>query len=120
MQAEPRQIAIEILGILFVGKITVGQSPIRNRSRHTMDDLPNAALALLGPVLAIEVLAHYYVGRQLTPRRRNFTVVLLEECLAAFVLDGCGAQFPRHGVEGVLDLGGTKRGLDADGGGRTV
>ena len=53
--------------------------------------------------IAVEVLAHDDVGRQLAPTRGDFRIVLFEENFAVLVLDRSAADFPCDGIEGICD-----------------
>jgi hypothetical protein len=112
MEAEPRQLAVEPLGILVAGEVAVLLSPVGNRPRDAMDQLPHASFALGGAVLAIEVLADDDVGGKLGPAGGNLDVPLLEHGLARFVLDRGTAEFPGDRVEGIGDVGWAKDGID--------
>src|SRR5262245_11158916 len=112
MQAEPGQVTIESLGVVFAGKVAVGFSPVGDRARDAMNKLPHAALALRRAVFAIKILAHDDIGGQLRPERRNLSILWLEHQLAVFVLDLRAAQFPLHRVERIGDISRAEFGVD--------
>ena len=99
MNAQPRQIAVEILGVGSRGEIAVFQAPVGDRAADTVNKLPDAPLAFRGAVFTVKILVNDDVGRQLGPENRNFAVFLLEQNLAAFALDGGSSRFPFNRVK---------------------
>ena len=116
VDAEPGQVAVEILAILTGLEVTVGNAPIGDRAGHAMDQLPDRVLPLRSVDLAVEVLAHDDVCGQLTPGSRNLTGRLLEEHLAVFPLDRGSPEFPFGGVKRAFDVDRTERRVDFEGG----
>ena len=101
VQAEPGQVAVEVLGVGRRGEIAVLQAPVGDRAADAVDKLPHALLPFRGAVLAVEILVDHDVGGQLAPEDGDFAVLLLEEDLAAFALDGGRPRFPLDRVEGL-------------------
>ena len=66
----------------------------------------------LGAHLAIEILVGHHVRGQLAPGGGDFAVVLLEQHLAPFALDGGGAQIPLHRGKRVGPVVGTEHSGD--------
>ncbi len=99
MNAQPRQVAVEILGVGGSGEITVLQAPIGDRAADAVDKLPHAPLPLRSAVFPVKIFIDYDVGCQLAPEYRNFAVFLFEQDLAAFALDGGSPRFPLDRVE---------------------
>ena len=56
--------------------------------------LADALFAFVGAHLAVEILVGHHVRGQLAPGGRDFAVVLLEQHLAPFALDGGRARLP--------------------------
>ena len=112
MQAEPGQLAVEPLAVGRVGEVAVGRAPIGDRPANAMDELPDPSFAFISTHLAVEVLVGHDVGGQLAPGGRDFTVVLLEQHLSAFPLDGRRPQAPFHRGEGVGVVVGAKHRRD--------
>ena len=67
--------------------------------------MPHALLALAGVVLAVEILVDHDVGGQLAPGGGDLAILLLEEDLAVFALDGGGAEVPGDRVERIGRVG---------------
>ncbi len=109
MQAQPSQLAIELLSVFFRGEITVFNTPIGDRTSHSMNQLANAGLAFLRADFAIKVLADHDIRRQLTPSGGNLTVRLFKQDFSRFVLDGRRAEIPLHGFKRIVDVRRTKR-----------
>ena len=74
MQAEPRQLAVEELAVFGCRQIAVFDAPVGDRARHPVDQLANAPLPLRRVHLAVEILAHDDIRRQLGPGRGDFAV----------------------------------------------
>ena len=114
MQAEPGQVAIEVLAVFGGGEVAVVLAPIGDRAADAMNELADAVLALGRVDLAVEILADDDVRGQLAPGLGNFAVGLLEEHVARFVLDGGGAiGVPLDRVERIGDVGGAEYRFDA-------
>ena len=86
------------------------QSAIVRQTRWI--ELADALLALVRAHLAVEILVGHHVGGQLAPGGGHFAVVLLEQHLAPFALDGGGAKLPLDRGERVGPVVGTKHGRD--------
>ncbi len=100
VQTQPSQIAIEILTVFGRVKVPIGQAPIRDGSRYTVNQLTNTALAFTCVVgIAVEILGDDHISRQLTPVCWNLAIILLEQGVTTFVLDRCTAQIPLAGGE---------------------
>ncbi len=99
MNAQPRQVAVEILGVGGRGEITVLQAPIGDRAADAVDKLPHAPLPFRSAVFSVKIFIDNDVRCQLAPEHRNFAVFLLEQDLAAFALDGGGPRFPLDRVK---------------------
>ena len=78
MNAQPRQVAVEILGVGSRGKIAVLQAPIGDRAADAVDKLPHAPLSFRCAIFAVKVFVNDDVRRQLAPEYGNFAVFLLE------------------------------------------
>ena len=100
MNAQPRQVAVEVLAVFSRGEIAVLQAPIGDRAADAVDKLPHARLALRGAVFAVKIFVDHDVRRQLAPEYGNFAVLLFEQDLAALALDGGRPRFPLNRVKG--------------------
>ncbi len=87
MESQPSQLAIEIFAVFRARKVSIGHSPIGDRSRDAMNELSDAGFTLGRADLAIEVLIDHDVGCQLAPRDGNFAVVLFEQRITSIVFD---------------------------------
>ena len=114
VDAEPREVAVEVLAVLLRLEVAVGDAPIGDRAGDAVNELLDGVLPLGGVDLAVEVLAHHHIGGQLAPGRRNLTGRLLEEDLAVFTLDRRRPQLPFRGVEWAFSLNGAEGGLQLD------
>ena len=101
MQAHPGQVAVEVFAVLGRLEIAVGDSPVGNRAGDAENDLLDARLALGSSRLAVEILADDDVGGQALQVFGDFAVGLLEEDVAAFILDVRGPLVPFDRLEGV-------------------
>ena len=99
MNAEPRQVAVEILGVGGRGEIAVLQAPIGDGAADAVDKLPHAPLPLRRAVFAVKIFIDYDVRCQLAPKYRNLAVFLFEKNLAAFALDGGRPRFPLNRIK---------------------
>ena len=113
MEAQPRQIAVETLGISRLIKVSVLKPPIGNRAGNSLNQLLDRVLALLGILrVTVEVLADDDVGRKLAPRSGNLTVGLLEEHFAILVLDRRTTDLPLGRFKRIRDARRTEPRLD--------
>ena len=100
IHAKPGQFVVENFRRFRIGEIAVGNSPIGDRPRHAMDQLPHrrfaAALVRVGPVgdVAVEIFRDRDLCRERAPVFRNLDVFLLENHLAAVVGDLRRAPLP--------------------------
>ncbi len=100
IHAEPRELVIENFRRFRIGKITVGNSPVRDCARHSMDQLPHGrltpALVRISPIgdVAIEIFRDRDLCRERGPVFRNLDVFLPENNLAAVIVDLGGASLP--------------------------
>ena len=115
VDAEPGQVAVEVLAVGLRAEVAVADAPIGDRARHAVDELLDGVLPLRRVDLAVEVLAHDDVRRQLAPGGRNLTGGLLEEDLAVLPLDRRGAELPFRGVERAVDVDRTERRAHVEG-----
>ena len=101
VQAEPGQLAVEAFAVVGRLEVAVLYAPIGDGPGDAVNDLPDARFPLRCSRLAVKILADDHVGRQRGPRGRDLAVLLLEQDVARFVLDACGAQLPIDRVERV-------------------
>ena len=100
VHAEPGQFIVKNLRSFRIREITVRHSPIGNRARHSMNELPHgsfsSALVWIGAVrdVAVKVFRDGDLGRERAPAFRDFDVLLLENHFAAVIGDFRGAPFP--------------------------
>src|SRR5207248_140497 len=100
VRAQPRQIIIEDLGSLFIREVAICYSPIGDRSRHAVNQLPHrrfsSAIVRISPVrnIAIEIFRDGNLRRQLAPAFWHLDVFLLKNHLSAIIGDFCRALFP--------------------------
>ena len=114
VDAEPREVAVEVLAVLLRLEVAVGDPPIGNRAGDAVDELLDGVFPLGGVDLAVEVLAHHHVGGQLAPGCRNLAGRLLKKHLTVFALDSRRPQLPLRGVERAFCLNRAEGGLDFD------
>ena len=114
MDAEPGQIPVEVLTVLWCLEIAVGNAPVGNRAGHPVYQLLDGVLSLGRMDFTVEILADDHVGRQLTPGGRNFAGRLFEEQLAIFALDGGCPELPFGRVEWTVHLDRAEGGLDGE------
>ena len=106
IQAEPGQIVVKDLRRAIFRKVTVSQPPIRDRSRHSMHQLTNRALATaLARIrairdVAIEIFRHRDLCRQRTPGFRDLNILLTKDHLPAVIRDLGGATLPFDLIKG--------------------
>lgn len=102
MKAQPSQITVEPLRIGRLIEVSVLHPPIGDRTRDAMDQLLDRILSLLGILwIAVKVLADDDIGGQLTPRRWDLAVGLLEKNLSILVLDRRAAGLPLNRLKRV-------------------
>ena len=105
IHAKPGQLVVKSLGCFRVREIAVGDSPVGDRSRDAMHQLPHgrfpAALVRIRAVrdVAVEIFRDRDLGRERAPALRHLDVLLLEDHLAAVVGDFRRAPLPIDLVE---------------------
>ena len=100
VQAQPGQLIVKNLRGFRIREITIRQTPVRNRARNAMNQLPHrgfsSALVWIGAVrdIAVKILRDRYFGREGTPAFRNFDVLLLKDDFGTVIGDFRGAPLP--------------------------
>ena len=114
VDAQPGEIAVEVLAILTRLEVAVGDPPVSDRPGDAVDELLDGVLALGGVNLAIKVLADDDVRRQLGPGGGDLAGRLLEEDLPVLPLDCGRPQIPFGGVKRRRHIGRAEGGRDGE------
>ena len=88
------QLGVERGEVFVRGEVVLGLGPGGDRVGDTIDQLPDARLALRRADVAAEVLAHDDVRGELAPEARDLDVALLEDDLARLVADAGRPDLP--------------------------
>ena len=94
------ELGVEGVGVLSRGEVAAFDAPVADGLSDADDECANAALALGGTDLTVEVLGGDDVGRGHGPVGGDLDVLLLEDDLALEVLNDGVAELPDDLVEG--------------------